>query len=284
MQANGTDPKSSDRRRLSQIQTQDLTESRVNEDFVYWLKNRGPNLLLVVLLGACAVLGFQYWQRKSAEKSSAAWSDLAVATLPEAYEELAKKHADVTQASMLAWMRAGDLRLGQLQSGVQTPAQGDTPAVPLDESGRKIAQDAADEDFVNAANAAIKLAGGDRASAALVVIPSLFGRAAVAESRGDFDGAKKFLEEASALAGERWPQFANLAKTRVDGLVALASPMPLPKAAELPLKTPEVPPAPAGGGIDELSTLDLTPTPAPSEPAPVDPLAPVPAPAPGNGG
>lgn len=47
-----------DKKRLSQVQTQDLTESRLNDDFVYWLKKNGTNTLLVVLIALCAFLGF----------------------------------------------------------------------------------------------------------------------------------------------------------------------------------------------------------------------------------
>ena len=35
-------------KRLNQIQTGTLTESRLNDDFVYWLKTKGLNYLLVV--------------------------------------------------------------------------------------------------------------------------------------------------------------------------------------------------------------------------------------------
>ncbi len=51
------DPKAPDQRRLNQVQTQDLTESRVNDDFVFWLKKHGSNYLLVVLVAAVGVMG-----------------------------------------------------------------------------------------------------------------------------------------------------------------------------------------------------------------------------------
>lgn len=281
---------SNDRKRQSQVQTQDLTESRINDDFVYWLKNKGRDYLLVVLLGACAFLGYNYWQRKNIEKTSIAWGELAQATLPEAFEQLAKDHADVPRAAMMALMQAGDLRLVVLQSNTVTPAQGETPAVLLDDQSRKITQDAADEDYARAGEIAVKLAGGDRAKAALVLVPSLFGRAAIAESRGDFEASKKFLEDAASLSGERWPRFAEIAKGRVDGMLALANPVPLPKQAELPVKSVD-PVAPAAGTDDLFQQLineqnpqggagaaPATETPAGTTPAPATPAAP------GNGG
>jgi hypothetical protein len=37
-----------DRDRLKEIQTADLSESNVNEDFVQWLKTKGPTYLLII--------------------------------------------------------------------------------------------------------------------------------------------------------------------------------------------------------------------------------------------
>lgn len=277
---------SNDRKRQSQVQTQDLTESRINDDFVYWLKNKGRDYLLVVLLAACAFLGYNYWQRKNIEKTSIAWGELAQATLPEAFEQLAKDHAEVPRAAMMALMQAGDLRLAVLQSNTVTPKQGETPAVLLDDQSRKITQDAADEDYAKAGEIAVKLAGGDRAKAALVLVPALFGRAAIAESRGDFDASKKFLEDASALAGERWPRFAEIAKSRIDGMLALANPVPLPKQAELPVKS--IDPVPPTAGTDDLfqqliNEQNTAPAATPGSTPAADPATPAPA-APGAGG
>ncbi|MFM7050610.1 MAG: hypothetical protein ACKOYN_00545 [Planctomycetota bacterium] len=285
--ATDSDPKT-DRKRLGQVQTQDLTESRINEDFVHWLKTSGSNILLVVLLAACAVLGYNWWQRKNVEKTSAAWSDLSKATLPEAFEQLAKDHAEVPQAAMIALLQAGDLRLNQIRTGILTPAQGETPAVPLDEAGRKIALDAADENYAKAAEIATKVAGS-RENGAMVVVPSLFGRAAIAESRGDFEGARKFLDDAAAVAGDRWTRLAEVAKVRAGQKNALASAMPLPKQADLPVKItdPAVTPAVTDDLFKAITEKQNEATggtaPAPSEPAPA-PTEPAPAPAPGNGG
>ena len=45
-----------DRERLQQVQQSDLSESRVNEDFILWLKNSGPWYLLAVLVGIAVYL------------------------------------------------------------------------------------------------------------------------------------------------------------------------------------------------------------------------------------
>ncbi|MFZ4750196.1 MAG: hypothetical protein ACOYMM_06775 [Phycisphaerales bacterium] len=274
------DSPANDKKRLNQVQTQDLTESRINDDFVFWLKKNGMNYLLVVLIAACALLGFNYWQRKNVEKTATAWSDMMNATLPEALEQVAKDHADVPQVAMMALLSAGDLRLRQIQSGVVTPAQGTTPAVVLDEAGRKIAQDAADEDYRNAADLATKAAGGSRANAALVVLQSLFGRAAIAESRGDIEASRKFLADAESTAGENWAPIAKLAKARIEGLVALATPITLPRNADLPTPpaTAPVTPAATGSGDDLFNSL-INEQQKQGEQKPADPAA-----APSTGG
>lgn len=273
---------SNDKKRQSQVQTQDLTESRVNDDFVFWLKKNGMNTLLAVLIAACAFLGYNYWQRKNNEKSATAWGDIANATLPEAFEQIAKDHADVPLAAMMALLRAGDLRLQQIQSGVLVGAVTDAatgketaPAVPLDAAGRKIAQDAADEDYTKATDIALKLAGGNARHAALVKLQSLFGRAAIAESRGDLDGAKKFLTDAETTAGTDWAPIAKLAKARIDGLLALAEPITMPKNADLPAPAPAATtPTPGATGDDLFNSLIQEQQKAPADPAAPAPAAP----------
>lgn len=272
-----------DKKRLSQVQTQDLTESRLNDDFVYWLKKNGMNTLLVVLIAACAVLGFNLWRQKQTAKTAQAWSEVLSERMPESLEQLAKDHADVPQAAMIALLRAGDLRLAQIQSGVQTAEVRDqatgqvtAPAVTLDAAARKIAQDAADENYMKASDLALKVAGGSKANAALVTLQTLFGRAAVAESRGDLEAAKKLLEQAESEAGTNWAPIAKLAKSRIDGLVALATPITMPKNADLPAP-PAAPAAgdatggaaPAAGGdlfqeiVNEQQKSGAAPAPAP---------------------
>lgn len=231
--------KAPDQNRQRQVQTQDLTESRLNDDFVFWLKRHGMNYLLVALLVACAFMGYNWWQRKQIEKATVAWDEFVQASLPESLEQVAKDHEVFPQVAVTALLRAADLRLQQIQTGEASPKVGDTPAVPLDEAGRKIAQEAADENYAKAAELATRATEGDRARAAPVVVPSLFGRAAIAESRGDFNAARGFLEEAAKVAGDRWPRLVEIANNRLSGLADLEKPISLPKQSELFVRTVE---------------------------------------------
>jgi hypothetical protein len=115
------------------------------------------------------------------------------------------------------------------------------------------------------------------------VVPSLFGRAAIAESRGDFNAARGFLEDAAKVAGDRWPRLVEIANNRLAGLADLEKPIALPKQSELFVRTVE--PAPAlpqddlfNAIIEEQATGDG----ASGGDAPVAPETPAPATAPGG--
>jgi hypothetical protein len=275
--------KAPDQNRQRQVQTQDLTESRLNDDFVFWLKRHGMNYLLVALLVACGFMGYNWWQRKQIEKATVAWDEFVQASLPESLEQVAKDHEVFPQVAVTALLRAADLRLQQIQTGEASPKVGDTPAVPLDGAGRKIAQEAADENYAKAADLATRATEGDRSRAVPVVVPSLFGRAAIAESRGDFDAARGFLEDAAKVAGDRWPRLVEIANNRLAGLADLEKPIALPKQSELFVRTEE--PAPAlpqddlfNAIIEEQATGDG----ASGGDAPAAPETPAPATAPGG--
>src|SRR5262245_25193708 len=108
-----------DRRRLQEIQQQDLTESRLNQEFVDWLKTKGMNWLLVVLLGLCAYMGWNWWRDRQVKAREAAWASFSSATLPAALEEVAATHQGVDSVDALALVVAADRYLGSVQSGVR---------------------------------------------------------------------------------------------------------------------------------------------------------------------
>ena len=68
--------------RLKEVQTTDLTDSRVNRDFVDWLKTKGMNYLLLALLALCAFFAWEWYQQQSVLARDQAWADLTNATSP----------------------------------------------------------------------------------------------------------------------------------------------------------------------------------------------------------
>ncbi len=259
-------PPMADKNRLSQVQSTDLSQSRINDDLVYWLKTKGSNYLLVVLIAVCAFLGWNLYREKQRDTVKLAWNDLAEATTVEDLEAVAKAQAHVPQIAMLALLAAGDMRLQQLQSGfIVRPVEGQ-PAQPLDETSRKVVQDAADDDYAQVIELAKSVA--QSGASGPVVIPALIGRAAVAESRGDFVQARAMLEQAASATGG----FTALSKVTTARLASLASierGVALPPKAAIPVKASMDPVAPDMTG-DILRSLEMPATaPAPTpEPAP----------------
>ncbi len=62
-----------DRDRLKEIQTADLSESNVNEDFVLWLKTKGPTYLLIIMVVIAAYMFFVRYQQGEQAFRAEAW-------------------------------------------------------------------------------------------------------------------------------------------------------------------------------------------------------------------
>ena len=105
--------------RLNQVQTTDLTDSRVNHDFVNWLKTKGMNWLLAILLIACAFLGWDYLQKQKSNARDQAWEELSSATSPAAFRGVADAHATQDAIAELAMLQAGDTLLRSVLSGLK---------------------------------------------------------------------------------------------------------------------------------------------------------------------
>ena len=100
--------------RLKEVQTTDLTDSRVNHDFTDWLKTKGMNWLLAILLVACAFLGWDWYKRKQIAAKDQAWAELEAATSPAAYQGVATTHKDTGAIAEIAMLQAGDALLRYL--------------------------------------------------------------------------------------------------------------------------------------------------------------------------
>lgn len=269
-----------DKKRLRQIQKQDLTESRLNDDFVFWLKTRGMNWLLVLLVVACLYSFWNIWRQRQDRARDNAWSELAQATLPESFAEVAKNHQGTDSIALIAWLAAADTHLRDIQTGtdssqIATPNLDGSlpPPTQLTAEGRKIAQDSAGSYY----DKILEALGARRSEIAMkpLTLSALFGKAAIAESRGQMDVAKQALEEAQTIAGEDFPIFAKEAKVRLDTLPMLASAKGLPAKASLPVRESTTPVAP---NVSDELIKGLTPAAAPAPAAatpikltPVDP-------------
>ncbi len=256
-----------DRKRLSQVQTTDLSESRVNDDFLFWLKNSGPNYLLAALLVACAYLGWNWWQQRAEAARSQVWDDYDRCTVPSEYIDLAAANGDERGLAILAQVSAGDLYLQSISTGIRFDREPTAADAALDDATRTEWLAAARASYAAAADAA-----GAQSSTAALALPALFGIAAVDEESGDLAGAKAALERAKALAETaKVGTVAELAQARLDSLNTLANPypvapapIPVPAAVAMPTSAPQPTPTPVPTPTPEVPATPETPTaPAP---------------------
>ncbi len=115
----------------------------------------------------------------------------------------------------------------------------------------------------------------------MLAVTALYGLAAVAESRKDFDAAKAAYERIVSLCADgAFAAHATIARERIDSLSALANEVKLYRFADLaPIDEPPppaTPPVPFDDALKQGEGSVLAPEGAPQTP---DPAAPEPAPA-----
>ena len=165
--------------RLKQVQTTDLTDSLVNHEFVDWLKTKGMNWLLVVLLAACGYLAIDWYRNKQAAARDAAWAELAAATSPAAFRGVAEAHAATDAVAEMATLQAADMLLNSIRTGLKPglTATDEGSALTAEERTSQLAE--ADALYAKAASMAAKRPGF---AGKPVRLSALFGRAAIAEA------------------------------------------------------------------------------------------------------
>ena len=218
--------------RLKQVQTSDLTDSRLNHEFVAWLKTSGMNYLLMLLLVACAFLAWDWWNRKQDEAIDTAWNELASATNPAALRGVAETHAEVDGVAELSLLTAGDILLQSAKTGLRPGLAAGDEGAELTPEDRTRNLEEADEFFARA----VELAS-DRSGFAgkPMMIAGLFGRAAVAESDGRIDDARTHLEEVARISAPEYSPMAEQATARLDNLDGIGLHADLPSQSDLPV-------------------------------------------------
>ena len=211
--------------RLKEVQTSDLTDSRLNHEFVDWLKTKGLNYLLAILLVACAFLGWDIYLRRGEEARDRAWSDLAAATMPQTLvDSVAKEHADVDAVANVALLRAADQYLAAVQTNTEPGLVG-ADKVELTPERRTELLGKAEQAYTDVLNRTSKMPGF---TGKPFVMAAHFGQGAIAESRGDADNARMHLEQVIKVSEPEYPGIGELAKSRLANLDAITSGMTLP--------------------------------------------------------
>ncbi|MBS0196680.1 MAG: hypothetical protein JSR77_07975 [Planctomycetes bacterium] len=223
-----------------------LEESRLNEDFIEFLRKYGFWLLLIAA-GAGGFTSAKRWYTQYNEKKvDAAFQDLEAARAggngsPEALANVANEHRGIRAVTLLANLEAGDAYLRAIRKGVKVGAEIDAAGVP--KNADDILNDADRDNYLSQA-AAMYQAAADAASSnpGMVTLKTgaLFGLAAIAECKRDIEKAKGFYEQIQkAVEGTAFAAQGEVAKERIAKLPTLASEPKLLAKADLPDLAPE---------------------------------------------
>ena len=219
--------------RLAQVQQSDLAESRVNEEFVDWLKRWGNTILLVILVIALIGIGWSWLKRQAAAERDNAWANLQGAQLPASLEEVAKESKGVDSVSTLALLNAGDQYLNSVQSGTRFDREETDEDFQLDDETRKLFLERANT-LYSEAIVSVGNSYEQEFPKKLLVVSALFGQAAIAESQGDIEQGRKVLARIVEVANPQYPQLAEQATARTESIGQYASRITLPAQSELP--------------------------------------------------
>lgn len=268
-----------------------LEESRLNVEFIDWVRRWSTPALAVVAAVVLAYLLYERWQQSRQAEIGRAFSQLDALTAslspsPDSLKALAEEFAGIRGVPHIARLRAADIYLQAARRGVKPGAALTPEGTPRDPAD--LLTDEARERTLAEAQRLYQMVWDatrpDRGQA-LHAIGAGYGLAAVAECRGDTSGAadayKRVIGVATeaGLAGQ-----AEIARARAESLSTLHKPR-LFSAAELPklpwadeLKPPTAPQTetPTGGGAPAEHPGEPAPR---TEPAP-SPVGPEPVPPP----
>lgn len=231
--------------RLKEVHQTDLTEGRINQDFVDWLKTKGMTYLLFVLIGLCIYLGWVRWHSSRERHQAQAWRELREAALPASLVEVAEKYEGVGSVSALARMTAADELLRAVQVG---------KTIGADEATRSDLSPEKRAEYLDRADGLYRqmLESDDGSTGkTLLMVTALTGRAVAAESKGDLESAREFHTKAAARAEASYPDLAAQSRVRAEAVG----------------QTPERPALPS----DEQVTALESKAPAPAVSAQVEP-------------
>lgn len=258
-----------------------LEESRINQEFVDFLRKWSTPVLFVI---AALAVGYVVYQRTSQareERVNRAFVELDQAgglrggpPSPESLKRVAEEFESVRGVPLMARLRAADEYLRVSRIGMHPGAR------PLADGSLASPEDIASEEdsrrYLDEAASLYRrvLADSERDPGKLLfTINALFGLAAVDESRGELDAARQHYERIVSLTdGTAFAIHARAANKRIADLPSLATPPKLIAQRDLPyLEGVDPPkPAPAPEPLPD-GPLPEQPGEAPPEHPPADP-------------
>jgi len=164
-----------------------LEESKLNVEFIDWLRRWSTPMLMVVALAALGFVAYQKWEQAKLAKVDRAFGELdgALATgnpSPESLKAIAQTYEGVRGVPIMARLTAADLYLGTVRTGVK-------PGTPIKQDGTVDEADKlSDDDRAKNLDEAERLykavldqTAGDNGQA-IHAMSAAYGLAAVAES------------------------------------------------------------------------------------------------------
>jgi tetratricopeptide (TPR) repeat protein len=268
-----------------------LEESRLNVEFVDFLRKYGGIMMMGVAFIALAYWGLGKYRNMQDRRLDEAFSQLSAAEdsqSPTALIAVANDHSSMKGVADTARLEAADIFLDSARRGLalgaapdQTGKYPDTDIL-TEEQKQKNLSDAAD-----LYKAVVESTGAD-SSRFQQAISGLYGLAAVAEERGKLDEARAHYDRVVQLAKSNGlSEEIKRAQGRIDTLGSLAQPPRLYVAADLAAnKQPTLTPiaAPPGGPASPDNVFPPAPSPAtpPETPQPASPSGTPPASPPAN--
>lgn len=275
-----------------------LEESRLNTEFIEWLKKYSTPVLLVVAVVAGGYALYHRYKRDQALKMDAATVELEAALTaasPTNLLAVASDHASRGAVPLIAKLSAADLHLDAFRTGVPAGIML-KPDGGLPDGTSLLSEADRQSELTKAAELYQAVLDGTDSTTGqqLAAVNAAMGLSAVAESKGDFDKARQnYTLAADKAKNIGFTDLAALAQKRIESLDSIKTLPKLPATSELhaslrPVEQPTTTPLSniqlkdANGNPINMSPTPMpapATTPAPA-PAPAPAAAPTPAPAP----
>jgi tetratricopeptide (TPR) repeat protein len=252
-----------------------LEESRLNEEFIEWLRQWSTPLLVFFAVLALGFFGMRKLEQAKIDKVNRAFQEMELAAAgpnpsPESLKQVAEEFGKIRAVPHLSRLKAADIYLQAVRSGLRVGVVYD-PTNPeqsdLNEDGTVKDPEflLTDEDrasYLSEAESLYRRVAEDTDGEKFGVwhaIPAHYGLATVAECRGDFDEARRQYQRVIELdksAGGK--DQAEIAQHRIDTLDEIQNVPPLYSMTELPpLPEPPAPPtAETPGGEGDASAVE----------------------------
>lgn len=247
-----------DRRKMQITEGAGLEDSRLNQDFVEFLKKWSTPILLVIVAAVASYVGLQKLRESRDAKRAAAFAEIDAQTritrtgqdvLPSVLLRIAEDHAGQGAVPYLARLAAAEQYQVSAMKGLEPGSEFDPVTMKPKRAEDVITPARREELLTNARTQYQFVLDGTRQDEGMTVhaVNACFGLASVAEMLGQYDQAKAHYETARSLVKDKhYEGIENLIKQRIESLDTLKIAMPLPSEASVKsfVKAAPVPQAP----------------------------------------